>query len=119
MREINRGELHRARLGSQRSRPLDRLADRFPAVCRHQPSQRALSLSTGQTFRGERCETDNAHEADESMQKEAEKFIESLLFEKKKCNRNLYKVQKMHFRIWELQCDDNGLELCDYGCFGD
>lgn len=62
---------------------MDRLADRFPAVCRHQPSQRALSLSTGQTFRGERCETDNAHEADESMQKEAEKFRESLLCEKK------------------------------------
>lgn len=35
-------------------------------------------LSTGQTFRGERCETDNAHKADGSMQIEAEKLREKL-----------------------------------------
>lgn len=73
---------------------MDRLADRFPAVCRHQPSQRALSLSTGQTFRGERCETDNAHEADESMQKEAEKFRESLLCEKKSATETFTKCKR-------------------------
>lgn len=76
MRQINRGELQRARPDSQRNRPSERLADRSPTVCREQPSQRAACFShlNGPNFqRGERCETDNAHKADGRMQIEAHK----------------------------------------------
>lgn len=86
MREINRGELHRARLGSQRTGHwtgwlIDSLSSAETSLHKEAPS------STGQSLR---WETDNALQVDRSMQKEEEKLKKSWLCERK---LNLYCCQ--------------------------